>query len=245
MTLAWKFISSDMSVCHRAGERWMVCEWREVEGEIVACERGYHASVKARDALTYESSECRLLARVEYEGEVVGQTDKIAARRMRVLWIADPAAQRRAILGLCYRWVNRAIARAVAALRSAGLGTEADTLSAVPAVTCVESAESAARAARAAAESAAWAAGAARAAAESAAVAAWAAGAARAAAESAAGAARAAAESAAESAAWAARAAAEYAAGAAMAAGAAEQQTQESECEAAFAALEPEDVPNA
>ena len=229
MTLAWKFISSDMSVCHRAGERWMVCEWREVEGEIVACERGYHASVKARDALTYESSECRLLARVEYEGEVVGQTDKIAARRMRVLWIADPAAQRRAILGLCYRWVNRAIARAVAALRSAGLGTEADTLSAVPAVTCVESAESAARAARAAAESAAWAAGAARAAAESAA-----------------GAARAAAESAAESAAWAARAAAEYAAGAAAgAAGAAEQQTQESECEAAFAALEPEEVPHA
>ena len=132
--LAWKFLPADLSVTHSTGEKWEPRKWRDVKGPLDLCHVGLHASVKARDALGYHDNARLVLARVEYGGEVVGGDDKIAATKMRVMWTAEPKAQKKAILRLVYGWTDRAIGNAVKALRDAKYEKEADALAKAPKV---------------------------------------------------------------------------------------------------------------
>ena len=87
--LAWHFVSGPLPGVLRDG-----CpvpadgEWLVHDGEIVPCESGLHASVRAIDALYYAPGP--IVCRGELDGEIVEHgSDKIVGRRRRVLWRAD------------------------------------------------------------------------------------------------------------------------------------------------------------
>lgn len=102
-TLAWRFVPADLRLPHGDGRPIVVGEWLEVEPPIVACERGLHASERAMDALRYADSARVRLARVECDGEIARESDKIACSRMRHLWIAsEEETQRELRLFACW-----------------------------------------------------------------------------------------------------------------------------------------------
>src|SRR5689334_17278687 len=53
---AWKFITESGALCHAPDEKWVPGEWLEIDGPLKLCERGFHASVKALDALRYHDA---------------------------------------------------------------------------------------------------------------------------------------------------------------------------------------------
>jgi hypothetical protein len=59
----------------------------EVEGEIIPCVNGLHASKRALDALDYAPGP--IVTRVQLDGQIVVEGDKAAASKRRVLWMAD------------------------------------------------------------------------------------------------------------------------------------------------------------
>ena len=61
--------------------------WLESPGEIVICTSGLHASRDPFDALQYAPGE--VLCRVEMDGDIVEQPDKLVARRRRIIARAD------------------------------------------------------------------------------------------------------------------------------------------------------------
>ena len=85
--LAWHFLADNGRM------RWGI--WKQVRagvtyvhsGPIKLCEHGLHASVRVIDALGYAPGS--LVCRVRMWGDVATDTDKIAASRRRVLWMAD------------------------------------------------------------------------------------------------------------------------------------------------------------
>ena len=56
-------------------------------GPVVLCERGFHASRRAINALTYAPG--AIVCRVRCSGEIVEDGDKIACSERTVLWMAD------------------------------------------------------------------------------------------------------------------------------------------------------------
>ena len=62
-------------------------EWLEHDGELVMCKSGLHASERLIDALRYapDSTICR----VELDGEILHDDDKVVAMRRRILWRVD------------------------------------------------------------------------------------------------------------------------------------------------------------
>jgi hypothetical protein len=93
-TLAWWFCAPDpdgvVRLPHGDGRVVKVGETLSVEGPIVACKSGLHASVRAFDALQYAPG--GTICRVEVWGDVQKEEDKIAGRHRRVLWMADASA---------------------------------------------------------------------------------------------------------------------------------------------------------
>jgi hypothetical protein len=63
---------------------WHVGEVREVTGPLVMCEHGYHASVRAIDALSYAAGP--VICRDELSVEILHAADKMVGHRRRLLW---------------------------------------------------------------------------------------------------------------------------------------------------------------
>ncbi len=89
--LAWWFCAPDadgvVRLPHGDGREVKAGETLSVEGKIVACRSGLHASVRALDALQYAPGST--ICRVEVWGDVQEEPDKIAGRHRKVLWMAD------------------------------------------------------------------------------------------------------------------------------------------------------------
>ena len=82
--LAWKslkFIDNKMKSSY-GDITWKIGEWKE-ESQIKLCNYGFHASKMLIDAYQYVTPD--LFAQVEYEGEILEDTDKFVAKRMRVI----------------------------------------------------------------------------------------------------------------------------------------------------------------
>src|ERR1039457_265079 len=86
MMYAWHFVSNNLKLAH-SGESVEVGRTYRVEGKILPCENGLHGSVRLIDALTYSSSS--ILTRCAYGGEIVHESDKIAASERTILWLGD------------------------------------------------------------------------------------------------------------------------------------------------------------
>ena len=68
-------------------------------GPLVLCESGFHASVKAFDALQYAPG--TTLCRVRCSGEVLKSNDKLVCSERTILWRADAAAMLRSFARKC------------------------------------------------------------------------------------------------------------------------------------------------
>lgn len=99
MSEYWKFLRLDEAtgqiVSHHDKSPWTIGEWREADGEIEACENGFHCSPNPLDALKYVSG--AVVARVEVAGACHDEGDKSAHQRMRIVcawrWTADDSVQ--------------------------------------------------------------------------------------------------------------------------------------------------------
>ena len=59
-------------------------EWLVHDGELVMCESGLHASVRLIDALIYAPG--NTICRVEVDGEILHDDDKLVAEKRKILW---------------------------------------------------------------------------------------------------------------------------------------------------------------
>jgi len=88
---AWWFAAAEKDgrvlLPHGDGREVKAGETLSVEGEIVCCSRGLHASVRPLDALKYAQGS--VVCRVEVWGDIQKESDKIAGRHRKVLWMAD------------------------------------------------------------------------------------------------------------------------------------------------------------
>jgi hypothetical protein len=147
---------------HNDGRIVKTGETLSVEGEIVICRRGLHASVEALDALRYAPGET--VCRVEVWGNLQREEDKIVGRHRRVLWMADASTALRLFACDCAeelfrvaKWTDPRSLNAirVARLYATGKTTDAELTAARDAAR--DAAWAAARAAaRAVARDAAW-----------------------------------------------------------------------------------------
>jgi len=90
----WWFCTSDedgvVRLPHGDGRVVRVGETLTVDGPIVPCERGLHASRQVLDALEYAPyAPASWLARVRCHGTVVEDFDKLAASARTTVWLAD------------------------------------------------------------------------------------------------------------------------------------------------------------
>jgi hypothetical protein len=105
MTLAWYFSSPPdaqgrFRVAHRHRATYVVPGGpSRLRRPPILCERGYHASVHALDALTYASSPW--VHRVEVSGRIEVGDDKIAGQERRHLWVMDATPVLRAFARQC------------------------------------------------------------------------------------------------------------------------------------------------
>jgi len=87
----WWFCTPDeegvVRLPHGDGRVVRVGETLTVDGPIVPCEFGLHASRRVLDALVYAPA--WWLARVRLHGTVVKQADKLAASARTTVWLAD------------------------------------------------------------------------------------------------------------------------------------------------------------
>ena len=74
-------------------------EWLEHDGALVMCESGLHASERLIDALRYAPGST--ICRVEVDGEILHDDDKLVAMRRRILWRVDGEAVLRAFARWC------------------------------------------------------------------------------------------------------------------------------------------------
>ena len=59
-------------------------EWLVHDGELVMCESGLHASERILDALIYAPG--NTICRVEVDGEILHDDDKLVAEKRKILW---------------------------------------------------------------------------------------------------------------------------------------------------------------
>lgn len=65
------------------GHKWRMNKWYEVEGELIMCENGFHASRLLPDAFSYVSP--YWVCKVEIGDDFIEDGDKVVARRMRII----------------------------------------------------------------------------------------------------------------------------------------------------------------
>ena len=59
-------------------------EWLVHDGELIMCGSGLHASVRILDALIYAPG--NTICRVEVDGEILHDDDKLVAEKRKILW---------------------------------------------------------------------------------------------------------------------------------------------------------------
>jgi hypothetical protein len=94
---AWHYLGNDgrIATYHscwnglqpHSGEKVEAGKVYRVDGKIIPCQNGLHASKRALDGLEYASG-C-IISRVILSGTVVEERDKAAASERTVLWVAD------------------------------------------------------------------------------------------------------------------------------------------------------------
>jgi hypothetical protein len=89
----WHFLRADMTAGCGNEPPWQVGETRTVEGELVLCGHGYHASTRLLDALKYAPD--LTICRVELSGRLKHDTDKSVGRKRRLLWALSVAKSER------------------------------------------------------------------------------------------------------------------------------------------------------
>jgi hypothetical protein len=83
----------------RDGRPVVIGEWLQHVGPLKLCERGYHASKRLIDALNYAHG--WTICRVEVDGEIHQDADKLVARRRRCTAMIDGEAILRAFARWC------------------------------------------------------------------------------------------------------------------------------------------------
>lgn len=69
----WKSFKADFK--NEYGEiKWKIGEWFHQDGEIKACENGFHGSILPLDAMRFV--DCEIIARVSVKGESDDEGDK-------------------------------------------------------------------------------------------------------------------------------------------------------------------------
>ena len=82
MRTLWKSMSAGLK--SGVGDMtWKVGTWRKHKGKLDMCRSGFHASIKAIDAMQYVN--CEILALVEVRGKHLKQDDKQCWSEMRVV----------------------------------------------------------------------------------------------------------------------------------------------------------------
>ena len=74
-------------------------EWLVHEGELIMCESGFHASERLIDALSYAPG--LTICRVEVDGEIFHDDDKLVAEKRKILWRVDGEQALRAFARWC------------------------------------------------------------------------------------------------------------------------------------------------
>ena len=85
--LAWHLLSEDKRLGYGDGRLVEVGQTLECEGKPELCSNGMHGSARLIDALHYASGP--IVCRVEIEGDVIEDEDKLCGRRRTVLWMLD------------------------------------------------------------------------------------------------------------------------------------------------------------
>ena len=85
--LAWHFLSEDKRLGYGDGRLIEVGQTLECEGEPALCSNGMHGSAMLIDALYYANGP--IVCRVEIDGDVIEDTDKLCGRRRTVLWMLN------------------------------------------------------------------------------------------------------------------------------------------------------------
>ena len=85
--LAWHFLSEDKRLGYGDGRLVEVGQTLECEGEPALCSNGMHGSAMLIDALYYANGP--IVCRVEIDGDVIEDTDKLCGRRRTVLWMLN------------------------------------------------------------------------------------------------------------------------------------------------------------
>ena len=167
--LGWHFVRDNRRLGHDASDLEVVPGYIysvEPETPIILCSSGMHSSRLVYDALRYAQGS--YLSRVALWGDVVEDTDKLAARHREVLWAADVSSELRLWGCWCVRQVwhlltdersRRAVEVAEAFARGEATREQLDAARAAARAAAWAAAGAAARAAAwAAARAAAWAA---------------------------------------------------------------------------------------
>jgi hypothetical protein len=81
--LLWKSMKAGMTSGSGSLGPWKVGEWRKHDAPLEMCRAGFHASVRAIDAMQYVN--CEVLALVEVKGKHLKQGDKQVWSGMRVV----------------------------------------------------------------------------------------------------------------------------------------------------------------
>ena len=159
--LGWHFIRSDRRLAY-SGEPLELGRVYRFEPPIVPCKRGLHGSIRLIDALPHAPGP--ILTRCRFGGQIVHETDKLAAETREVLWVGD--VTNLLWLASCNfaetacrtaKWTNPRSLAAIEARRGWVAGTVTDQGLSAARSAAVSAAGSAAwSAARSAARSAAW-----------------------------------------------------------------------------------------
>jgi len=84
---AWHFLPNDGRLRFPPHEKVEVGVTLKIDGSPILCERGFHASIRAIDALNYAPG--TRVCRVRLGGEIIHGDDKLVATERTVLWMAD------------------------------------------------------------------------------------------------------------------------------------------------------------
>ena len=84
---AYHFLKDDMTSGYGNEPAWKVGEEREVDGQLVMCKWGYHASTSFYDALKYAPGSMACI--VELSGEIIKDTDKYVARKRKLVKVVN------------------------------------------------------------------------------------------------------------------------------------------------------------
>jgi hypothetical protein len=91
---AWHFLPDDGRLRFGNRQKVVVGETLSISERPILCERGFHASRSARDALSYAPG--GLLCRVSVGGEIIEDDNKLVGQERTVIWMRDATNMLRA-----------------------------------------------------------------------------------------------------------------------------------------------------